>query len=238
MDTTHPLYGAQIRRDRARRHLAELNEVLRSWAEAHPDALVVDPEPTGGFNLLRRRDAELPQELLPEASAIIGDVLYNLRAALDYTVYALAVLGNGGNNVSGTQFPIEDDPDDFAGRVSGTHPVTGRKIAQYLRKVPPTAVAMIRDLQPFHGLQWTRTLRVLSNPDRHRALTSLRSKAEFKFNPRSAEVREGQLYVKGDVAVEVFFLGSGHEVLDVSDTLEFLETRVGLTIESFKPFFD
>lgn len=234
----HPLFGAELRVDRAKRHIAELNEVLHQWAQAHPDALTLNRQPDGGFNLLERDDSGLPVDLLAEASAVIGDVVYNLRAALDYTVYALAVIGNNGNEVSGTQFPIEDDPDDFAGRVSGRHPVTQKRIAQHLRKVPGPAVEMIRKLQPFAGSKWTKTLQSLSNPDRHRVLTALRSKAEFTFDPRAVSLQGDELAITGDVAVQVFFLGTEEdpEVLDAPDTLEFLERCVRLTIQAFKTF--
>ena len=239
-DTEHPLFGAEVRADRAIRHIAEFNEVLQRWVEAHPDALMVNPEPDGSFDLLKREEPSLPDDLLPVASAIIGDTIYNLRASLDYVVYALAVLGNKGEHVSGTQFPIEDDPSTFEGRVTGKHPITKNRVSQTLRKVPPAAVDMIRKLQPFAGSEWTKLLQSLSNPDKHTALTGLHSKAEFTFNPSAVEVREGQLYARGDFAVQVFFLGTEDvpEALDVPDTLEFLERCVRLTIKAFKPFFD
>lgn len=42
-----------------------------------------------------------------------------------------------------------------------------------LRGLKPAHVDMIEALQPYNGVEWTKTLRDISNPDKHRTLTVL-----------------------------------------------------------------
>jgi hypothetical protein len=48
----------------------------------------------------------------------MDEIVYNLRSALDYCVYLLAIIGSG-KVLPGTQFPIEDEASGFASCVSG-----------------------------------------------------------------------------------------------------------------------
>src|SRR5689334_11619575 len=90
------------------------------------------------------------------ASVVVGEIVYNLRAALDYLVYVPAEQDSGARQ-SGTQFPIEDSQQGFT-----AHRPTR------LKGVSDEHAAVIRQFQPYRGCEWTRTLRDLSNPDKHR----------------------------------------------------------------------
>jgi hypothetical protein len=164
----------------------------------------------------------------------IGDALYNLRAALDYVVYAIAIYNNKVRHVPGTQFPIEDDPAMFDARVTGRHPRDKKKrVAQYLRCVPPSAVAEIRKLQPFEGTLWTGSLRELSNPDKHRSVTELSSRSAFKGEIE--RLPDGTpAAIHGNFEVQVFFRGTE---TDAVDTLQLLEREVRAAVELFKRGF-
>jgi len=176
----------------------------------------------------------LTVEPLALASVTIGDALYNLRAALDYLVYVTAIYNNKLRHVPGTQFPIEDDPAMFKARVTGRHPRDKKKrVAQYLRCVPPAAVEQIRKLQPFEGTLWTRSLRELSNPDKHRTVTELSSRSSFQGN--IVRLPDGTpTAVEGNFEVQVFFRGTE---ADAVDTLELFEREVRATVELFKRGF-
>jgi len=228
----HPLFGASLRVDRAAKHIQELRAGLQAWTDMHPELVegivVDDGEPKF------RPKMPLTIEPLALASVTIGDALYNLRAALDYLVYAIAIYNNKIRHVPGTQFPIEDDAAMFDARVTGVHPRDKKKrVAQYLRCVPPSAVAQIRKLQPFEGTLWTGSLRELSNPDKHRTVTALSSRSSF----RGEIVRSPDgtpTAVQGNFEVQVFFGGTE---TDAVDTLELLEREVRATIELFKTGF-
>jgi len=70
---------------------------------------------------------------------LVGEITYNLRCALDYLIYALAVLDSGSDE-KGTQFPILDAAKDFAGR--------GKTM---LKGLNAAHVAAIERLQPYQG---------------------------------------------------------------------------------------
>lgn len=228
MDNTipvpHPLYGAEIRVRRAGEHIDDLRKILQAWADEHREIYQVTPNAEGTGTTVEQ--AKVPDiDLLGQASVRISDALFNLRAALDYTVYVLACVGNGWKHVSGTQFLIDDDMDDFEERAK-----------KYLRHVPLRAVQLIRELQPgwTPPCEWTRLLRDLSNPDKHRTLTSLRSVAEVLTQMTGGEMTSaGQVVnVQTEFRVRVLFK---EENVDTADTLQLLHREVGSTVALFKP---
>lgn len=95
------------------------------------------------------------------ASVLVGEIVYNLRAALDYLVYVLAE-EDSGTRQNATQFPIEDSQQGFT-----AHRHT------WLKGVSDEHAAIIRQFQPYRGCEWTRILRDLSNPDKHRELVTV-----------------------------------------------------------------
>ncbi|MCH8188130.1 MAG: hypothetical protein IIB66_05415, partial [Proteobacteria bacterium] len=114
--------------------------------------------------------ATFPIEPVPHIIKIlVGEITYNLRAALDYLVYELARLDSG-EVKNGTQFPIEDTEDGFK-----------RKRNAFLKGVSDKHVAIIESLQPYSGCDWTRILRDLSNPDKHRQLTISKSSVVYSI---------------------------------------------------------
>ena len=153
-------------------------------------------------------------------------------------VYTLAISNNGWKPVLGTQFPIEDSPARFEARITGRHPESGKAVPQTLCKVPAGALRIIRTLQPFAGCQWTRQLRDLSNPDKHRELSALSSTGEFVpvGQPEIVEVDgERKVNVGGHFHVQVTF---GRPGPDAADTLDVLEREVRATISLMKRGFE
>jgi hypothetical protein len=98
-------------------------------------------------------------------SVLIGDVLTNLRAALDHTLWAAVELHSGPPaNPHRIQFPITSKPKDL------------RKAAADVQAlVAPPVWDIIEALQPLHGGAEAHTapleiLRWMSNVDKHRAV--------------------------------------------------------------------
>jgi hypothetical protein len=109
-----------------------------------------------------------PDQPPPGIGIATGEVLYNLRAALDYLVHQLVILATGEINMR-TQFPIEDTPDGFRSR---RHPnKQGRP--NWLTGVDCAHCAAIEALQPYNGVDWTAFLRDISNEDKHRTIPVL-----------------------------------------------------------------
>jgi hypothetical protein len=137
-------------------------------------------------------------------------------------------------HVGGTQFPIEESSAGFLSRVSGEN-AKGEDVGHFLRSVPPGAIALIAKLQPYAGCTWTRDVRDLSNPDKHRRLASLRSKANitvksWKVVAVDPETDKGTVELRYDAEVEV----SLEDGRPVRETLQALCSEVEATVALFK----
>jgi hypothetical protein len=235
----HPLDGALLRVKRAEKRLGDLQAGLSGLTEAERDAfdrtvLVVDKEtktPKEGRKLIEALHPK-PKEAPPIFSVLVGETVYNLRAALDYLIYALAE-HDFGKPVAGTQFPIEDTPHGFAGRKK-----------TYLGGVNAAHIAAIEQLQPYKGCDWTRRLRSISNPDKHRHLTSVQNRNDVQsvfvqdpnntiYSAQRFGPGEGKMYVRRFASVQVVF-NDGKSVIE---TLQILQSEVGKTLLAFKPEF-
>jgi hypothetical protein len=227
----------EMRVKRARQLIGTLNRQLQRWVDAHQDFITIGRDPSGQFALvLDRMDATH----LTRASITMGEVVYNLRSALDFTVYELAVIGTG-KPVRYTQFPIEDRPEVFEMRITGLRPDGSRANAnqRYLRGIRTPAVDVIRDLQPCQGCAWTKALRDLSNPDKHMHLPNLQSRVtptihESRIDPEP-ETGLHSISVRYDAEVEVRFLNDG---LPVVETLEALHREVKAGVALLKSVAD
>lgn len=233
----HPLEGAFLRVDRAREHLADFDGREQQWRDAHTDHLAYK------FNRVTQRvqthwtgggDPD------PIMAVLVGETIYNLRAALDYLVYEL-VIEDSGRIRKGTQFPIFSEQAEF-----------DRRCKDYLRGVSASHVTMIEALQPYSGCLWTKTLSSISNPDKHMKLTDSRATMEhlvrmeygsiIDFFGRPGKVFPAQglfqglvcdVYVEANVILNIEFT----DQTPVLKTLELLCTNVGDTLDTFRPEF-
>jgi hypothetical protein len=178
--------------------------------------------------------------LLLSPDFLASDFIYSeeLRTALDYLIFELAKLDCGGEQ-SGTQFPIMDAPQDFAGR--GT--------TFFLKGVNATHVACIERLQPYNGCNWTRRLRDSSNADKHRHfipsvgnsritvhsgverddLDRIQGFERRAMHPLTGSEVNAKVYIAGEVTFD-----DGEPIVD---TIEVIKAQVAQTLADFKPDF-
>ncbi|TCB17800.1 hypothetical protein E0J18_12020 [Rhizobium leguminosarum bv. viciae] len=147
------LVGTKLKVDRAKRHLNEYNAILKAFIERDPYQITYELDPLSGELVMAARVREgLPAEL----STVIGDVVHNLRSALDQMVCAL-VRSNGQKVTRAHSFPIAEAAQKFA------------KLASVrLEHVPQKARRFIYLLRPYQGgnrLFWL--LSELDNMDKH-----------------------------------------------------------------------
>ncbi len=223
----HLLDSAFERIKRTEKHLADLNVEIRAFEDAQgefrPQNLDLEQIAT---EYAKGDLVPLPMPSL--ISILIGEIAYNLRAALDYLVYALAVLDSGEPQNS-TQFPIEYTPQGFG----------GRKKQGFLRGLNAAHITAIERLQPYQGCDWTGLLRSLSNPDKHRHPTLI-------IRPKQVRLTLGRMITQtgpdifDDMEVKdiwsvtrVLFPGGG----PIIETLQTLKSQVADTLEAFKPEF-
>lgn len=139
--------------------------------------------------------------LSPDYSILTGEAIYNLRSALDYLVYELAI-ADSGVVPRGTQFPIADSADGFR-----------RRRSNYLKGLSEEHKDAIG---AYSGADWAKILRDISNPDKHRALTVIEGDLEHQVRfsahkPGTLEGRPGVIRNAtadgSDLLVELDFAG-------------------------------
>lgn len=159
----NPFEGCWNRFDRAKTHNeAAVNEWNAYLGREPYDArLIVQSD--GHCTLWIEEIEPVP----PLLSVLFGEWAYNLRAALDYCAYAVAVWDSGGldppPNHARIQFPIYSDEPSFLREKDRI-----KKLSEKHRK-------MLEAIQPYHGLYGPRGtvlywINQLARIDRHRRL--------------------------------------------------------------------
>jgi hypothetical protein len=231
-----PLDGAYKRIDRASEHLDELKRGINIFLEHKTGSVSIDyqrlrsPIERNKFiyvRSVRSRPIPVPQRF----SILVGEIIYNLRAALDYLVYELACFDSR-QEIEGTQFPIEDSPEKFNNRICSTE-ANGK--GKFLKGVSPEHIMAIRRLQPFNGCQWTRQLRDISNPDKHRRLAVVDSPIAVgsEVDRIEALLADQSVNVKDVSCFDVVF----RDGTSVMETLEQFRFKAIETLDSLKPEF-
>lgn len=159
MDSQPSLKNPSAKHDRAGEHLQELVAELEQFISKDPHSVIWQTDPEAGWHQARfkvRLDPPLRLGL------IFGDVIHNLRSALDNLVCQLALLGSG--DCRRTQFPICSTPADFAHRRN-----------TWLSGVDAEHVDRIESYQPYADRDEAaqRTLKAINtfdNLDKHRAI--------------------------------------------------------------------
>lgn len=145
----------------AYKHIDEFHSVIKAFMNTKPYGFAIDRDPkTGEVIYFVSKAEETPFEL----SLIAGDILQNLRTALDYLACCL-VRANGGKPTIHTMFPISDSA-----------PTTPEQKTSFQRKVKgmrQEAIDEIHAIKPYKGgnnVLWR--LNRLNNIDKHRLLFS------------------------------------------------------------------
>jgi hypothetical protein len=230
----HPLDYSFERVRRAEEHLIEMRGHVEGVFQMQEDASFVDYDPNPPHQIR----AHLPAETFAgmRLGIIVGEVVYNLRAALDYLVFQLAERDSGAPQ-DDTQFPIVCKPNNFRLGVN-----------RWLKGINPAHVAAIEKLQPYNRCEWTRTLREISNPDKHRKLVTITGGMGITphdsinnpgFASTNGAIRRAMHPVHGEVNVKLHFI---HQIqfadgMPVMETLEELNTEVTNTLGHFKSEF-
>ena len=156
-----------LKTSRAKEHLESLRKELKIFRESAPCKLIVEDDRKNQRCGVLTDISDTPDRI----SLIVGDVFYNLRAALDQLVWCLAKLSLP--YPKDTDFPILDhpDPNKFQRRTNG---------------VPAAAVSIIESLQPYHradaiksNLLWR--LNKMCNIDKHMRIPVHSSVVGFQF---------------------------------------------------------
>ena len=154
----------QVKLDRAQTHMDALKEAMQGLLEGQTYEAVIDYHVQTGENVVRLGAIPHPP---PEISAIVGDVLFNLRSSLDHCVYALSVR------------PGKCKEDRIAFPIVRTEKRFLEVAPDQIGDIPPEAQAEIERLQPYHGRHPDKhplfLLHELNRIDKHRILNTVLS---------------------------------------------------------------
>jgi hypothetical protein len=223
--------GLILRLKRSWEHIIEIEHRIESLRQANFDLIPEQRELE-----LDRVDIDLPLLVFPDQmiAVFIGEVIHNLRSALDFLIYALAWIDSG-TFQNRTQFPIEDSANVFEKRKSGKQP--------YLIGLNAAHVARIEQLQPYNGCAWTKRLRDLSNGDKHRELTTVKGEGRFSVKISSLLTSQtesqGLLNAWSDAEIKSALsgpitFGDGEPVVETLKTLHGKATNL---LYEFDPIF-
>jgi hypothetical protein len=145
--------------DQAKKHLDTLEKEVRSFLSRNPFAVVSEEEPRTGDLVDKVR---INESVPIHWSAIVGDIINNLRSALDHLAYEL-VQANDQPTTRDTAFPISDNEAKFKAN-----------FPQALDGASMTAISTIQSLKPYKGGNddlWR--LHQLDIIDKHRAIVTI-----------------------------------------------------------------
>jgi hypothetical protein len=161
MSSINRMTAINLKVERAEEHIRDLRARIKAFIATEPYKIVADD------NLQPGRRCIIVAEAVPiplTIPVVLGDVLQNLRSALDHLVYNL-VIANIGRDPRDKQiiFPIYDSSSEYESR-------SPRKI----RAVHKQAVDLIDALKPYRGGNdplWS--LNELNIIDKHRLLITV-----------------------------------------------------------------
>jgi hypothetical protein len=163
MTVDERLISTRIKIERAKKHLHDLEVEVRSFLDSQPYRIGIKRDPQTRrpvYYLLSVQDTPL------SIAAITGDVIQNLRSALDHLAYQLAIIGPGGKgSLRRIYFPISKNEADYKTQKSSK-----------VRGMRPDAIKAIDALKPYRGgndMLWH--LHELNNVDKHRLLITVGS---------------------------------------------------------------
>jgi len=178
---------AGARLDRSVEHFEALRVVWEEHLSTNPHAVGVEVDADGNGRIVFTRLREAPVSL----SLILGEFLYELRAALDNTLYAVAILDSGLNpppKASALEWPICVDEKAWRSH-------RDRRLNQLSTEIQDALYA----IQPFQAEypSWNclRILNDMARMDRHRAFHFVTSFASNGWMRHDADlVKDLEVY--------------------------------------------
>lgn len=198
----------EARLDRAVMHFENLGDLWADYLDQMPHRIELIKEAGGSTRVRLRRHIAIPAEL----SVVLGEFLYETRAALDNCLYAVAVITSGQNpppKAERLEWPIRENPSQWKSQVD-----------RY-GALPPEVVDALETIQPYRAEcpSWNSLaiLHELARFDRHRTSKGLALylvRVRMRVDPSVVEVldagSEGVIR-DGDTLVRIK-VASGHSI--------------------------
>ena len=194
--------GSRLKVQRAYRHIQELETIFRGFLQTEFCRLVVESDPQTGNQLIKVASLGSPPS---EVSLVIGDIVHNLRCALDHAM--VAILGKRRNQVA---FPIAKNRDN-----PGSHSTYG-----IIKEALPELAILLVDQIGIHdtGDLCLWAISALDNLDKHNLLIAAVSVQELRgigLHDKARNNRFTDLTVRlqeGGIASLIQYGGGGLEI--------------------------
>jgi hypothetical protein len=153
----YPLSAPSTKIQRARKHLAELEAEIAAFLANNPAKFNVEVVEINGARTIQfNTHISGTPELI---GAIVGDVVHNLRTALDLTACEMVRVAQESDN--GVYFPFSESADQLDDMIHRRH----------FDRAGADAVALLKSLKPYrNGNIALRLIHDLDIHDKHRAL--------------------------------------------------------------------
>ncbi len=156
----------RVKIERAKQNFRDLQKMLEAARDDGVYLEFVDVDPQTGMQQIKR-------ERLPlfnfSVLALAGDVIHNLRSALDHLAYALAIAGTDDVPKPGVGFPIAKDEATYES-------IKERKV----EGIRPEAVELIDSLKPYNsGNDCLWRIHELDIVDKHRSVLTIGENAIY-----------------------------------------------------------
>lgn len=206
---------------RAETHRLKLAELWSDFLEEEPYSPWVEVDADGKGQLwITQRYEKIPSVF----SLLFGELLYQLRAALDSCIYGAAILDSGEDpppDAERLEFPIRDTEEAF------------ERAAWKIRPLAPSRRRIVESVQVFNVsavpeegvwvLYYLHMLNELARRDRHRQLRvigSWASEAQPKLRlPEGTEIRRFHVhadrFLRGDTTIAEFELSGWRPGMDI-----------------------
>jgi hypothetical protein len=157
MTADERLKGPRLKVERANAHIVDLQRAVEAFLETNPYTVATKRHPQTGQLLYYMKGVEPPP---PAIALMIGDILFNLRSALDHLAVQFLLKSNPAAPTYDVYFPVYKDATEY-----------GQKAPRRIRGLPQDAVDFINAAKPYKGGNediWR--LNKLNNIDKHRLL--------------------------------------------------------------------
>lgn len=149
---TDPFADPRLMLRRAHHHIADFNWRVIAYMHSKPWSHVIEDDADGIHKIHKIRFDAPP----PEFALVLFDALNNLRAALDQTAYATAVLAKN-TRLKAVKFPFAADAAHINNVIKGS-----------CKDLPPVIQALFRGFNPYKGGNDTLwALNELCNTSKH-----------------------------------------------------------------------
>ncbi len=221
------LEDAYLKANRAREYFEELKKIHDIVCAEQAKATIIKFQPNLIINPGEAKkvlEVQTGQAPIPDkCRLLVGDIVNNLRSALNYLIVQLAVLDSG-SKTRELQFPIESSADQFK---------KNRK--KILRGLNEKHVAVIEQLQPYSGCQWSQCLQRLSNFDKHEQLVIVAHDYSLNMMIGPQKENKSPLNINLQPTLRIIL---EKDSLPLIEMLEKVVTQVPRVLDTFKMDFN